>query len=118
MLLASLHVGQQPYSYMYTCVCFFFFSPPPRHPQYSKEQWEEKLKSVDVSKESMNRAIMDFFETEGYIDAAQEFAKESGTKSKSERDHGELQLQEEESIVDCSALSLPINSAHQRRVCE
>lgn len=46
----------------------------------TKEQWENKLSSVRVAKEDMNRLVMNFLVTEGYVDAARMFEKESGTE--------------------------------------
>lgn len=43
------------------------------------EQWEQRLSQVSVSKEDMNRLVMDFLVTEGYVDAARAFKEESGT---------------------------------------
>ncbi|KAI8472538.1 MAG: CTLH/CRA C-terminal to lish motif domain-containing protein [Monoraphidium minutum] len=56
---------------------------PPHRPQPAKrtitpEQWEQKLSQVSVSKDDMNRLVMDFLVTEGYVDAARAFQGESG----------------------------------------
>ncbi|GFR39903.1 hypothetical protein Agub_g408 [Astrephomene gubernaculifera] len=45
----------------------------------SLEAWQQKLDSVQVPKEDMNRLIMNFLVTEGYVEAARMFEKESGT---------------------------------------
>ncbi|GMH37587.1 hypothetical protein BSKO_05460 [Bryopsis sp. KO-2023] len=42
-------------------------------------EWEEKLSKVHVRKEDMNRLVMNFLVTEGYVKAAQVFDQESGT---------------------------------------
>lgn len=46
----------------------------------TKEQWESKLSNVRIAKEDMNRLVMNFLVTEGYVDAARMFEKESGTE--------------------------------------
>ncbi|KAL3157721.1 Glucose-induced degradation complex subunit [Trebouxia sp. C0010 RCD-2024] len=46
----------------------------------SKDDWEKKLAAVKVYKEDMNKLVMDFLVTEGYVDAADIFQKESNTK--------------------------------------
>ncbi|GBG68578.1 hypothetical protein CBR_g3123 [Chara braunii] len=46
----------------------------------SKEEWEKRLAQVKVRKEDMNRLIMNFLVTEGYVDAAERFQQESGTQ--------------------------------------
>jgi glucose-induced degradation protein 8 len=46
----------------------------------TRDEWERKLKEVKIRKEDMNRLIMNFLVTEGYVDAAQKFHLESGTK--------------------------------------
>ncbi|GAX82418.1 hypothetical protein CEUSTIGMA_g9846.t1 [Chlamydomonas eustigma] len=43
------------------------------------EQWEAKLSAVNIPKEEMNKLIMNFLITEGYVEAAKMFEKESGT---------------------------------------
>ncbi len=45
----------------------------------SPEQWEARLAAVDVPKADMNRLIMNFLVTEGYVEAARAFEQESGT---------------------------------------
>ncbi|EFJ43540.1 hypothetical protein VOLCADRAFT_65822 [Volvox carteri f. nagariensis] len=43
------------------------------------DAWESKLAAVRVPKDDMNKLIMNFLVTEGYVEAARMFAKESGT---------------------------------------
>mmetsp|Transcript_17262 Transcript_17262/g.37561 ORF Transcript_17262/g.37561 Transcript_17262/m.37561 type:complete len:231 (-) Transcript_17262:378-1070(-) len=45
----------------------------------TKEEWEKKLQSVKIRKEDMNKLVMNFLVTEGYVEAAEIFQKESGT---------------------------------------
>mmetsp|Transcript_12756 Transcript_12756/g.35865 ORF Transcript_12756/g.35865 Transcript_12756/m.35865 type:complete len:231 (-) Transcript_12756:67-759(-) len=45
----------------------------------SKEEWEKKLAAVKIRKEDMNVLVMNFLVTEGYVEAARMFEKESGT---------------------------------------
>ena len=40
----------------------------------------------DVKKEKMNKLVMNYFVTEGYVDAAREFEKESGTRTEVDLD--------------------------------
>ncbi|CAL5229989.1 g13423 [Coccomyxa viridis] len=44
------------------------------------DDWERKLASVKIRKEDMNRLIMNFLVTEGYVEAAQTFQQESMTQ--------------------------------------
>ncbi|XP_071930433.1 protein GID8 homolog isoform X1 [Coffea arabica] len=46
----------------------------------TKEEWEKKLNDVKIRKEDMNKLVMNFLVTEGYVDAAEKFRKESGTE--------------------------------------
>ncbi|BFG27698.1 hypothetical protein CerSpe_139730 [Prunus speciosa] len=46
----------------------------------TREEWEKKLKDVKIKKEDMNKLVMNFLVTEGYVDAAEKFRKESGTE--------------------------------------
>jgi hypothetical protein len=45
----------------------------------TKEDWEKRLKEVNISKSELNKLIMDYFVVEGFKDAAEKFQKESGT---------------------------------------
>eukprot|EP00882_Tetradesmus_deserticola_P012412 GHRQ01013154.1.p1 GENE.GHRQ01013154.1~~GHRQ01013154.1.p1 ORF type:complete len:170 (+),score=101.78 GHRQ01013154.1:289-798(+) len=45
----------------------------------SNEQWEAKLAAVKVAKEDMNKLVMNYLVTEGYVDAARMLEQESGT---------------------------------------
>lgn len=47
----------------------------------TKEDWEKRLQAVKVSREDLNKLVMNFFVTEGYLDAAEAFSKESGTEA-------------------------------------
>ncbi|XP_057963191.1 protein GID8 homolog isoform X4 [Malania oleifera] len=46
----------------------------------TREEWEKKLNDVKIRKEDMNRLVMNFLVTEGYVDAAEKFRLESGTE--------------------------------------
>lgn len=46
----------------------------------TKEEWEKKLSEVKIRKEDMNRLVMNFLVTEGYVEAAEKFQHESGTQ--------------------------------------
>lgn len=45
----------------------------------SVAEWEKKLAAVKIRKEDLNALVMNFLVTEGYVQAAQTFQKESGT---------------------------------------
>lgn len=45
-----------------------------------REEWEKRLTGVKIRKEDMNTIIMNFLVTEGYVEAADTFSKESGTQ--------------------------------------
>ncbi|CAI0407370.1 unnamed protein product [Linum tenue] len=47
----------------------------------SRVEWEKKLNDVKIRKEDMNRLVMNFFVTEGYVEAAEKFQRESGTET-------------------------------------
>lgn len=42
--------------------------------------WEKKLQNVKIRKEDMNKLIMNFLVTEGFVEAAEKFKMESGTE--------------------------------------
>lgn len=46
----------------------------------TREEWEKKLNDVKLRKEDMNKLVMNFLVTEGYVDAAEKFRLESGTE--------------------------------------
>ncbi|KAK2644150.1 hypothetical protein Ddye_019345 [Dipteronia dyeriana] len=46
----------------------------------TREEWEKKLNDVMIRKEDMNKLVMNFLVTEGYVDAAEKFRMESGTE--------------------------------------
>ncbi|KAH9309213.1 hypothetical protein KI387_037124, partial [Taxus chinensis] len=46
----------------------------------AKDEWEKRLRDVKIRKDDMNKLIMNFLVTEGYVDAAKKFQLESGTK--------------------------------------
>ncbi|TYJ34521.1 hypothetical protein E1A91_A05G174800v1 [Gossypium mustelinum] len=45
----------------------------------SREEWEKRLNNVKIRKEDMNKLVMNFLVTEGYVEAAEKFRMESGT---------------------------------------
>lgn len=45
----------------------------------TREEWEKRLSDVKIRKEDMNRLVMNFLVTEGYVEAAEKFRMESGT---------------------------------------
>ncbi|RAL44812.1 hypothetical protein DM860_003571 [Cuscuta australis] len=46
----------------------------------TREEWEKKLNNVKIRKEDMNRLVMNFLVTEGFVEAAEKFRLESGTE--------------------------------------
>ncbi len=46
----------------------------------TRDDWVKKLNEVKIRKEDMNKLIMNFLVTEGYVDAAEKFQLESGTE--------------------------------------
>lgn len=46
----------------------------------TREEWEKKLSDVKIRKEDMNKLVMNFLVTEGYVEAAEKFQMESGTE--------------------------------------
>jgi hypothetical protein len=46
----------------------------------TREEWERKLNNVNIRKEDMNKLVMNFLVTEGFVEAAEKFRKESGTE--------------------------------------
>lgn len=46
----------------------------------TREEWERKLRDVKIKKEFMNKLVMNFLVTEGYVEAAEKFRIESGTE--------------------------------------
>ncbi|KAG6481748.1 hypothetical protein ZIOFF_058369 [Zingiber officinale] len=57
-----------------------FFSQPMSKKVITRDEWERKLKDVKITKEDMNKLIMNFLVTEGYVDTAEKFRIESGTE--------------------------------------
>ncbi|MCO5578958.1 hypothetical protein L7F22_032809 [Adiantum nelumboides] len=47
---------------------------------YTREEWQKKLNDVKIRKADMNKLVMNFFVTEGYVEAAEKFHKETGTE--------------------------------------
>ncbi|XP_021294131.1 glucose-induced degradation protein 8 homolog isoform X2 [Herrania umbratica] len=46
----------------------------------TREEWEKRLNDVKIRKEDMNKLVMNFLVTEGYVEAAEKFRMESGTE--------------------------------------
>ncbi|KAL5635987.1 hypothetical protein ACGC1H_004706 [Rhizoctonia solani] len=51
-------------------------APAPKR-TFDQAEWEAKLKEAQVSKDDLNRIVMDYLVTEGYKAAADEFCKEA-----------------------------------------
>ncbi|XP_057819449.1 protein GID8 homolog isoform X1 [Cryptomeria japonica] len=48
--------------------------------EIKRDEWEKRLNDVKIRKEDMNKLIMNFLVTEGYVEAAEKFQLESGTE--------------------------------------
>jgi len=48
------------------------------------EEWDEKLQRVRISKEDTNTLVMNYLVTEGFVDAARQFQRESGATPEAE----------------------------------
>ncbi|KAI3835848.1 hypothetical protein MKW92_031265 [Papaver armeniacum] len=46
----------------------------------TRVDWEKKLNDVKIRKEDMNKLVMNFLVTEGFVEAAEKFKMESGTE--------------------------------------
>ncbi|KAK4271470.1 hypothetical protein QN277_020164 [Acacia crassicarpa] len=46
----------------------------------TRGEWEKKLNDVKIKKEDMNKLVMNFLVTEGYVEVAEKFRMESGTE--------------------------------------
>ncbi|OVA13196.1 LisH dimerization motif [Macleaya cordata] len=46
----------------------------------TREEWEKKLNDVKIMKDDMNKLVMNYLVTEGYVEAAERFKMESGTE--------------------------------------
>ncbi|ORX42436.1 hypothetical protein DM01DRAFT_1341054 [Hesseltinella vesiculosa] len=44
----------------------------------SKDEWEQRLAKVTVEKQTLNQLIMNYLVIEGYVEAAEQFSRESG----------------------------------------
>ncbi|XP_064935628.1 protein GID8 homolog isoform X1 [Musa acuminata AAA Group] len=67
-----------PWTFL-TRSCFFLWQPMSKK-VITREEWERKLKDVKIRKEDMNKLVMNFLVTEGYVEAAEKFRVESGTE--------------------------------------
>ncbi|OBZ79435.1 Glucose-induced degradation protein 8 [Grifola frondosa] len=54
---------------------------PPSKITILQEEWERRLHDVNVSKNDLNRLVMDYLVIEGYKSAAEEFSVEAGLES-------------------------------------
>jgi hypothetical protein len=55
-------------------------SAAPSKIRISAAEWDKKMASSGISKSQMNALVMDFLVTEGYVEAARTFEKESSAK--------------------------------------
>ena len=63
----------------------------------TRGEWEKRLNDVKIRKEDMNKLMMNFLVTEGYVEAAEKFRMESGT---------ERILQGKQCLLLCSIISV------------
>lgn len=63
-------------SYVFTCLYLQTTSKK----VITRDEWEKRLSDVKVRKEDMNKLVMNFLVTEGYVEAAEKFRIESGTE--------------------------------------
>ncbi|WOL01003.1 hypothetical protein Cni_G09716 [Canna indica] len=47
----------------------------------TREEWERELEDVKIRKEDMNKLVMNFLISEGFVEAAEKFRIESGTET-------------------------------------
>jgi len=50
-----------------------------RH-SYTRDQWTQQMAQQHITREDMNRLVMDFLVVEGYMEVARQFSLESGTE--------------------------------------
>ncbi len=50
---------------------------------YTRDQWAQQMAQQHVTREDMNRLVMDFLVVEGYMEVARQFSLESGTERES-----------------------------------
>lgn len=65
---------------MLSSVNFFLLLQASSKKVITREEWEKRLNSVKIRKEDMNKLVMNFLVTEGYVEAAERFQLESGTE--------------------------------------
>lgn len=46
----------------------------------SEKEWNQNLQKIPVSKQDLNKLVMNFFLVEGYKEAAENLRRESGTE--------------------------------------
>lgn len=46
----------------------------------TRDEWEKRLNDVKIRKDDMNKLVMNFLVTEGFVEAAEKFKLESGTE--------------------------------------
>ncbi|KAJ3549649.1 hypothetical protein NM688_g5157 [Phlebia brevispora] len=63
-----------------------------------KEEWERRLHDVQVTKEDLNRLVMDYLVIEGFKSAAEEFSREAGIASPVDLDSIESRMNIREAL--------------------
>ncbi|OCH90681.1 lish motif-containing protein [Obba rivulosa] len=71
--------------------------PPPKV-TILQEEWERRLHEVHVSKQDLNRLVMDYLVIEGYKSAAEEFSQEAGINSSVDFDSIESRMNIREAL--------------------
>ncbi|OMJ13262.1 Glucose-induced degradation protein 8-like protein [Smittium culicis] len=66
----------------------------------SKQSWEAKLKETDVTKDDINKLIMEYLVIEGYKDAAEQFIDETGVNTPINLDYINERMQIKYLVLD------------------
>ncbi|KAL9251536.1 GID8-like protein [Drosera capensis] len=85
-----LSKGHLLFQYLMLCVIWSLFWIVLRQPAVEAmaarikvinlEEWEKKINDIKITKEDMNKLVMNFLLIEGYVDAAEKFYMETGTE--------------------------------------
>nr|CAG4645090.1 EOG090X0CTI [Leptodora kindtii] len=66
--------------------------------EITKQEWMEKLENIHLQRSDMNRLVMNYLVTEGFKEAAEKFAHESGIKAPPELEHLDERIKIRDSI--------------------
>lgn len=79
MVLIMLHAPSLLVAVHFSCLLGLLLQATSKK-LITRVDWEKKLNNVKVRKEDMNKLVMNFLVTEGYVEAAEKFRLESGTE--------------------------------------